>query len=86
MVGELDFGPPCRCEQPKYMGVHNYEELRREVEKFRADPYGYEYPWAGQPVPRDASLKSQLQIATRRYGLTFMLPIIVGLGQEIPED
>jgi hypothetical protein len=87
MIGEDWFGPPCGCEEPKWIGFTDNLDFDKERARFLQDPYAYQYPWAHAPVPRDTPLKAQLLISERRYGRAFVLPIRIGLGiLPDPED
>ena len=74
MKGELDFGPPCHCEYPKYIAYYDHESFMGEYKAFQADPEGYAYPWVNEPTEA-MSIEDMIKLAERRYGHTFMLPI-----------
>jgi len=84
MAGEDWFGPPCGCEEPKWIGFPGQADFKKEQEKFRLGQGAYQYPWAQEPVvgghPRDL-----IRLAEERYGSAFVMPIRLAMGI-LPEN
>jgi len=86
MTGEDWFGPPCTCEEPRFIGfpIPGQIDFQKEQEKFHQEQGAYQYPWAHEPAvggdPRDL-----IRLAEQRYGSAFVMPIRIAMGI-LPEN
>lgn len=85
MPGELDHGPACGCEDPKWIGNGPHLDFNAEVQKFRADPFAYEYPFQHGPEP-GMNLRQQVELTAIRYGWAFTFPIWMGLRDKFDPE